>query len=114
MEPKVRKLSNRKRRASKGRVIRVSDALFLALNKNRGTRSWHALLRLIFGLPNRRGEVRPLVEGLLEVTTGKFYLKTPEKAWRAVEEAAYETAIIAAARARTKKVNNPIRLRELP
>lgn len=108
----VRKLPNRKKRASKGRAIRVSDLVWDTLNRNRVS-SWDVLMRKILGLPKRDGTPQPLVEGILEVTTGKFFLKTPDKSWGDLETDAYEVAILEAAKLKTKRVHKPIRVREI-
>ena len=101
----TRTLPNRRKRASKGRVIRVSDEVWNLLQKKRqGRLSWDTLLRRMLGLPKRNGEPQPLVEGWLEITTGRFFLDEAE---------ARGEAVMAAARAGTKKVNQPIRMREL-
>lgn len=109
-----RKLLNRKRKANKGRVIRVSMLVYDSLNKQRGRMSWDWLFRKLIGLPNRNGDLQILVEGMLETMTGKFFLKLPDITWEQVQEDAYETAIIAAAKRKTKLVSRPLRMRELP
>ncbi len=109
-----RKLRNRKKRAPKGRAIRVSNLVFETLDKERRSRSWDWLFRRILGLPDRAGNEQPLVEGMLETMTGKFFLRMPDVPWDQVQEDAYETAILAAAKRRTKLVSRPLRMRELP
>lgn len=107
-----RKLKTRKRRVSSGRAVRISNAVINYLEKRRqGLRSYDALLRRMFGLEDWRGNPQPLVEGCLEVTTGKFFLKTTN--WDDVEAQANGAAVIAAVARKTKKVNKPIRLREI-
>lgn len=61
-------------------------------------------MRRMFGLPDRKGTEQRLVEGWLEITTGKFYL---------AEDEARGASVMAAAKAKTKKVNQPIRMREV-
>lgn len=103
MKEKV--LKNRRRRASKGSPIRVSDLVRATLEKKRqGRASFDALLRKMLGLPKRNGEKQPLVEGWLEITTAKFYLDEAE---------ANGAAVVAAAKNKTKKFNKPIRMREV-
>lgn len=109
-----RKLRNRKRKASVGRVIRVSDPVYETLNTTRKGRSWDWLMRKLLGLPDRAGNEQVLIEGVLEVLTGKFFLKEPSVAWGKVEQQAYETGFIAAAKQRRKYVPKPLRLKELP
>lgn len=100
-----RALPGRKRKkASKGRIIRVSDRVYSHLNKNRAKRSFDELFRKMFGLPDREGTPQPLVEGWIEITTGQFFLD---------EADARGASVVAAARAKTKNVNKPIKVREL-
>ena len=108
---KEKVLPNRKRkrkRASKGRTLRVSDAVWNYLEKRRtnGARnlSWDRFLRRVLGLPDRSGSEQPLVEGWLEVATGRFYLRKDE---------ANGAAVVAAAKAGRKVPIKPIRLREV-
>lgn len=105
---KIKVLPNRRKFASKGRPVRLSDDIYNLLDKKRSRftkrLSFDCLLRRVFGLPNRRGEPQPLVEGWLEVNSGKFYLD---------EADARGAAVIEAARARTKKVKRPLRMREV-
>lgn len=108
-----RKLRNRKRRASKGKAIRISNLVYETLNKARFRRSWDCLLRRMLGLEDRAGNPQVLIEGVLETTTGVLLLKTPETSWSLLEERAYEMAIRAAARKKEKRVSRPIRMREL-
>ncbi len=109
-----RKLKNRRKRANKGRVIRVSTLVYETLDKQRLKKSWDWLFRRLCGLPNRAGDSQTLVEGMLETMTGKFFLKVPGLSWGQLEEDAYEVAIIAAAKRKTKNVSRPLRMRELP
>lgn len=109
-----RKLKNRKRRSPKGRIVRLSNAVFDALDKQRRGRSWDAMFRRMLGLPDRNGKVQPLIEGVLETMTGKFFLRLPEIPFVELERAAYEIAFLTAAREKTQKVSAPIKMRELP
>lgn len=109
-----RKLPSRKKKASKGRAIRVSDAVYDTLDGQRKKRSWDWLLRRMLGLDDRAGNPQPLIEGMVEVLTGRFFLLTPEKTWEDVETDAYELAIITAAKQKLKRVPRPLKMRELP
>lgn len=109
-----RKLPTRKRKAKKGKSIRVSDLVFETLDKTRRGKSWDSLFRKLLGLPDRAGNDQILVEGMLEVTTGKFFLKLQDSTWDQLEEDAYEVAIINAAKQKSKRVARPIKMRELP
>lgn len=100
-------LRSRRKRASKGRVIRISNDVFAYLNKrrlNNSKLSWDEYFRLTNGLPDRQGVIQPLLEGWLEVSTGKFYFD---------EADANGAAVMVAARAKTKKGHKPIKLREV-
>lgn len=103
-------LKNRKRRkASKGQLIRVSDAVAHTLSKtyardNNRNLSWDVVLRRLLGLPDRKGMPQGLVEGYLEVNTGKFYFDAAE---------ARGAAVVAAAKAKTKRLKQPIFMREV-
>lgn len=100
-------LKNRRRRASKGHLIRISDHVWNTLQKKRTNNtyeSWDSLLRRMLGLPNRKGELQPLIEGWLEVISGQFYLKENEARGAAVWESA---------KRKTKQVPKPIKLREV-
>lgn len=105
---RMKVLPNRRKRASKGRLIRVSDEVFNLLHKKRARfskrMSWDCLLRRMFGLPTRKGDPQPLVEGWLEVNTGQFYLDEAE---------ARGASVVAAARAKTKKCKQPLRMKEV-
>lgn len=109
-----RKLTNRKKRASKGHVIRVSDLVYEALDAGRRGRSQDWFLRRVLGLPDRSGNEQALIEGMLESLTGCFFLRPPNMSWDDLETDAYEVAIIAAAKTRVKRVPRPLRMRELP
>lgn len=108
-----RKLRNRKRRASKGRAIRVSTIVYAHLDKARRGRSWDAYLRKLFGLPDRAGNNQPLIEGCLEATTGIFVLRLAGATWPEVEETAWKIAHRAAMKQKSKRTQAPIRMREL-
>lgn len=97
-----RKLRNRQKRASKGKIIRVSDAVFRSLNQTRNRRSWDDYLRWLLGLPNRNGIIVPLIEGALDTATGVFVLKTGAE-WTEVLDLA----------ARITSGSRPVRMREL-
>lgn len=108
-----RKLRNRKKKASLGRVIRVSDLVYETLDAQRKRRSWDYHLRRLLGLPDRAGNEQVLIEGVLEILSGKFFLKEPSIAWGDVEQDAYETGFVAAAKLKRRYVPKPIKLREL-
>lgn len=109
-------LKGRKRKkASKGHVIRVSDLTLDYINKQRLNNrrlSHDAYLRSAFGLPDRNSEAqwrkdgRPclVVEGWLEVTTGQFYLD---------EKDANGASIVEAAKLKTYRNKKPIHMREI-
>lgn len=113
--PKEKVLKNRKTKkrkksrgkpASKGKNIRISDAVFGTLDSSRlKGESWDNLLRKILGLPNRRGEHPALVEGWLELNTGRLYLSRSEARGQAVVEAAKQGK---------KQISQPIFMREVP
>lgn len=109
-----RKLKSRKKKASKGKSIRVSDLVYETLNKSRHGRSWDNILRKMLGLPDRAGNDQILIEGMLEVMTGKFFLKTPGQSWEKIEEDAYEISILTAAKFNSKRISKPLKMRELP
>lgn len=98
-------LKGRRRKVNKGRVIRISEQVFIYLEKKRAARdiSFDSLFRMIFGIPKRDGSPNPLLTGYLEVTTRKFYLDEGE---------ARGVACLEAARRKTKRVNKPIKMRE--
>lgn len=98
----------RRKKASKGRVIRISDDVYKILNERRlkGLRlSWDEYIRRMIGLPTRKGEPQILLEGFLEKNTGKFFLDEAEARGQSVLEAA---------RKKTKKFLAPIKMREVP
>lgn len=102
-----RVLKNRRKRASKGKTIRVSDPVLFMLEKRRSNGrklSWDAFFRRVFGMPDRRGNLAPLVEGWLEVNSGRFYLNKAE---------ANGAAVFESARRKTKNIIKPIRMREV-
>jgi hypothetical protein len=108
-----RKLAIRKKKNPKGRIVRVSNDVFNVLNRRRPKdMSWDSFMRKMLGLPDRSGNPQNIVEGYLEVTTGRFLPLTPDKNWRTLAEEAYEIAIVAAAKRGTSKVHKPIKLRE--
>lgn len=90
----LRKLSpaHRKRAIAKNRTVRISEGLMRELNKLRHGKSWDAWLRYSFGLPDRHGELRPAIEGILETTSGIFFLKLHDTSWEEVEQLAYRAA----------------------
>ncbi len=96
--------SRRRRKASKGRVLRVSDDVFAYLNRKRAKRSFDCLFRTLLGLPDREGIPQPLLEGWLEITSGRFFFNAAE---------ARGEAVMAAARAKSKSVNKPLKMREV-
>ena len=99
-----RVLKNRKKRVSKGRILRVSDAVWAHLEpKRKDGESFDSLMRRIFGLPDRDGFENPLLKGWIEVTTGQFFI---------TREDAYGAAVVAAAKAKSRRVNKPVRVRE--
>ena len=101
-----RVMKNRRKKPSVGRVIRVSDEVWKHIAERRAGRrmSWDRFFRNFLGLPDRNGNNVPLIEGWLEVNTGKLYLKQAEAKGAAVMEAAKQ---------RTKAVRKPIRMREI-
>lgn len=109
-----RKLPSRRKRANMGHVIRVSSLVYDTLDTLRSRRSWDWLLRRMLGLQDRAGNAQPLIEGMLETQTGKFFLRTGNEPWSKLEEDAYEIAIIDAAKGKSKRVSRPLRMRELP
>lgn len=109
-----RKLPARKRKFSKGSAIRVSDLVYANLDKGRRGRSWDSFFRKLFGLPDRLGNEQPLCEGMLETTTGLFLLKLPGTTWNELEETAYKAAHNAAAQKQSKRIEKPLRMREVP
>lgn len=97
--------SRKRKRASPGKRIAISDTVYDMLQKKRQAKmSWDCLFRRMLGLPTRQGASQPLIEGFVEITTGRFFVE---------ERDAYEVAILEAAKAKTKKVNKPLRVREV-
>lgn len=115
-----RKLPSRRRKFTKGRAIRVSDLVFKTLEASRRQRglpearirSWDATMRRMLGLPDRTGRTQPLVEGMLEVTTGVFLLKLEGTSWPELEETAFKLATKIAEKKKMVKIAPPIRMRE--
>ncbi len=109
-------LKNRKRKkASKGKPIRLSDLVLGVLDKQRQNNtklSYDAYLRKLLGLPKRGNEAqwiedgRPMyvLEGWVEVNTQKFYLD---------EADANGAAVLEAAKRKRKKFDKPVRVREV-
>lgn len=112
-----RKLPTRRRKFSKGKAIRISDLVYDTLDAGRARSkhrpySWDSLLRRMLGLPDRSGRTQPLVEGILETTTGMFVLKMQNVTWDEIEELAYKVAHTAMMRKKAKAISPPIKLRE--
>lgn len=106
------KVRKRSRRAITGKPVRLSNLMLNYLAPRiKGLRSYDAYLRRAFGLPDWRGNKQPLAEGCLEVTSGKFYLKIDS--WDEVEAEANGAAVVEAVKRKTKKVNKPLRMREI-
>lgn len=103
-EEKILVSRKRKRKPNFGHRIAISDEVHAFLEKKRQGKSWDAWLRKAFGLPKRNGDKQPIIEGYVETTTGRFFLD---------EQDAYEVAIMSAAKAGTKKVNKPMKVREI-
>ena len=106
-------LRGRKRKkASKGEAVRLSDAVIAYLNRQNNNRglSYDALMRKLFGLPDRKGASQRLIEGYLIPASGAFHLRTKDY----TEADANGDAIIAAAKKKSKKVHAPILMREVP
>lgn len=110
----VRKLPNRRKRATKGRVIRISDQVYKVLDEQRKRKSWDSFIRKLLGLEDRQGNSQRLIEGMVETVTGKFILKDDHITWEKLEEKAYEIGILAAAKMKLKRIDKPLRMRELP
>lgn len=107
-----RKLKNRRRRAPKGRLIRVSNIVYETLDGQRRSKSWDALMRRMLGLPDRAGNPQPLAEGMLELHSGVFLLKLPDATWREVSEVANKMAERIAAKKKVR-LEVPVRMREI-
>ena len=111
----MRKLKARKRRKRHitGKPVRLSNELLSYLDRRiRGSRSYDAYLRKVFGLADWQGEPQPLIEGCLEVSTGQFFSKEQDS-WDEVEATANGAACVAKVALKLKKVPKPIRLREI-
>lgn len=113
-----RVLKVRRRKASKGQLIRVSDLVFDTLDRARRNgvhkdlvRSWDEFFRRMLGLPRRDGKVQPLVEGMLEVHSGAFILRLPGTEWRELEELAFKLAERNAKKARVVR-QAPLKMKE--
>lgn len=109
-----RKLSNRRKRSDKGEVIRVSRLVYEALNSARRARSWDSYFRRMFGFPDRNGNEQTLIEGMLEVQTGTFVIKCDDATWAEVEELVYKLAWKRAEQLKSKRIEKPLKMRELP
>lgn len=107
-----RKLVGRRRKFSKGKAIRVSDLVYDFLDKQRRQRSWDEFFRRMFGLPDRKGVSHPLVEGMLETTTGLFLLKLESTSWEELEQTAFRMAESIARKKQLKSATVPLRMRE--
>lgn len=108
-----RKLRNRRRKPDAGHVIRASSDVYKILNQRRKGRSWDCFLRRMLGLPDRAGNDQPLIEGMLEVTTGVFILKLSDATWDEVEDIAWKIAGKAAEKKKLQRVERPLRMREI-
>lgn len=106
-----RKLRNRRRRAGKGKIVRLSTLVYEVLDKRRNGRPWDCMMRHLFGLPDREGREQTLVEGMLEVHTGMLVLKLPDATWLDTEEIANKIAEHVSAQKQVPK-QRPIRMRE--
>lgn len=107
-------LKNRKRNWSPGKVIRVSDEVYAFLDSERLKQSWDVHMRKLLGIPDRSGNKQPLLEGVLETSTGKFFAKNKEMDWETMVQDAYEVSIIEAAKKKKRCAEKPRRMRELP
>jgi len=107
-----RKLKNRRRRAPKGKAIRVSNLVYDTLNGQRNRRSWDAYMRRMLGLPDRKGNPQPVAEGMLELHSGVFLLKLPDAKWREVEEVAIKMAERVALKKKVR-LELPVKMREI-
>lgn len=109
---KLRRRKTKRKRRVTGRAVRLSNELLAVIEPRRKqNRSYDALFRKILGLPAWDGTPQPLLEGCLEVTAGRFFIKTGT--WDDVEADANGAAVSAAVRNKTRKVNKPIRMREI-
>lgn len=111
------KHKKRRKREPKGRAVRLSNELLAFIEpKRKSLRSYDAFFRKVFGLPAWDGTEQPLLEGCLETTTGRFFLKTEN--WDQAEKDAYEVSITEAAKhkvltGKPRVPNKPIRMREI-
>lgn len=107
-----RKLVSRKRKPPKGKPIKVSAVVYNTLDLMRRGRSFDCTLRRMLGMPDKEGKEQPLIEGMLDVTSGLFMLKMPQASWPELEETAYKLADVFAKQNR-KRLQAPIKMREL-
>lgn len=119
---KERVLKSRKRKpASKGHVIRVSDLVLSCIDEQRRNRrrlSHDAYLREVFGLPSREDELQWIRDGRpalkAEVWIDGFLLPGQNSgAFYAEEKDANGAAIQAFAKKLIKKFMKPIKMREV-
>lgn len=96
----------KKAKKSKGRVIRVSDAVYAALvrKKQPSRMSWDSLLRKMLGMPDRRGREQKLYEGYFVPGLGKVFEELPKARGEAVKYAVLRGS---------KKPPKPIPVREI-
>ena len=96
------------KKASKGKVIRISEELHDHLREkwNQNTASWDDFLRHILGIKRRRKQFQ-------NPTLTIWYLKETNRGFRTLADARGE-AVMNAARARRKDVEEPVKLREIP
>ena len=113
MASEARKLPNRRRPKSKGRLIRVSHHVYDALNIGRDELSWDDWLRWLFGLPDKKGVRQPMVEGLLEATSGQFFLRMPDTSWEDLNGLVKKVAAQIALNKNMPRPEKPIRMREI-
>jgi len=104
-----RTLKGRKRKVSRGEVLRVSEETHAFLNGKRiGTKakapSWDNFFRSVFGREKRNGERQPLIVGWVEIHSGRFFLRRSEARGQAVVEAAKRGV---------KNITPPIKMREI-
>ena len=115
-----RALPVRKRRFGKGREIRLSTLVFDALDaeRRRGVkadklRSWDSFMRRFLGLPDRVGRTQPLIEGMLETTTGIFILRMNDVPWSELEQTTFRLADAVARRKKMRTPSTPIKMRQI-
>lgn len=118
-ERKLKSRRRRRRRANKGRLIRVSTAVYETLDRKRrngfnlhALKSWDCYLRCMLGLPDRAGVPQPLVEGVLEATTGMFILRVGETSWQELEDTARKIGEQISVRKQVRPAA-PVRMREI-